>query len=829
MNNRKSTRKNAGTPPGSPPKAKDDLHKAIKDARADGEPARAAKVAADKSGIEVGESESAQAQPPAGQSLQEACLSAYRTYLTIRETFERAREAFEQREAELAKEHREKEEKLEAAREEVEQQRVELETLSAGLEPQREKVIRDQEDIARRYEDMGRLRGELEDRETDLARRETELASGRLAAAFEMYVAPLEKRRSELFAAFAEDVARAQDDARSSLELLLSEASARGAELEKTLKARSAELDSIRNDLEVERAALESERARLQRLEESLNAQRDELVSDMQAEAEEARRLLDIERDVFNETVRQRQRDIDRVVRKSALIDAWERELGDLEGVRQRIDSDREEIQKLQDELSRRSSLTEVLDVRALERERTELAERVTQLTAEINRLDQERAGLRSELLNAQAIFDNAEGMRATIESYREQLHQLRSDLENMSKTHQSSSPFRECSRMDADPNLQRRPNLVPDESLDLSEFIDRMQHGLFKLKEPLSYRKQDLRLFLAGLAMSRLHILEGVSGTGKTTLPIAFARHIGGGAENVAVQAGWRDRQDLLGYFNEFQGHFRESDFLRGVYRAMTPAHAEGVFFVVLDEMNLSKVEQYFADYLKALEDVEGADRENGGKVPLMDRSDVPFPVHLEAGRSGGVVLPLPPNVWFIGTANQDETTQSFAPKTQSRAHIMQLPHTKPSDEQMRAEMGTRRRPAFDGETVPVSVLRDAFDNAQRDPALVEHVATITQAFTDINEAVVQIDPSLSLAPRFYRQLEAFVPVLLAAGGDLQLAADHLVCTKVIRRMNERYNIQRTERGSFNRSLEEIWGAYRLGNYAATSATDMLGAQVDR
>jgi hypothetical protein len=833
MSKKKRTPPNAGNRPNAPATPMADLNKAIKEARPDGEPTLAAKQAADESGIVVGPNAGGgDEQPPAGQTLQEACLTAYRAYLAIRETYEQAKEALDQRQASLADQYLDKELELETAREELEQQRAELEKLVAELEPQRNDLARQREDITRRQEDVAGHLAALDQREVDLARRETELASGRLAAAFEMYVAPLEQRRTELFTTFADDVARAQHEARASLERLLNDATARSAELEEMFRVRSAELDTLRHDLELQSAAVETERSRLGRLEESLNAQRDELVADVQAEAEEARRLIDIERDIFNETVRQRQRDMDRVFQKSALVESWERELGDLEGVLHQIEASRGEIQRLRDELNRRATLAEEVDVRALERERTALAERVTQLTNEIYRLDQERAGLRSELLNAQAIIDNEEGMRATIESYREQLRQLRGDLENMSKTQQSKSPFRECSRMDADTTLQRRPNLVPDEELDLSEFIDMVQFGLFNTKERtarLSYRKRDLRLFLAGLAMSRLHILEGVSGTGKTTLPIAFARHIGGGAENVAVQAGWRDRQDLLGYFNEFQGHFRESDFLRGVYRAMTPAHAEGVFFVVLDEMNLSKVEQYFADYLKALEDVEGADRENGGKVPLMDRSDIPYPAHLEAGRSGGVVLPLPSNVWFIGTANQDETTQSFAPKTQSRAHIMQLPHTKPTDDHMRAELGTRRRTALDSETVPVTMLRAAFYRAQQDPGLREGLATLTKAFTDINQAVVKLDPSLSLAPRFYRQLEAFVPVLLASGGDLQLAADHLVCTKVIRRMNERYNIQRADRGTFNQSLQQIWGDYRLGDYAATAATEMLGARVDR
>lgn len=824
MSKRNRSRTNPGNRSTASTSSTEELNTAIRESRDDGEPSRVAKEIAEENGIVVEDGARSDEKPPAGQTLQDACLSAYRSYLTLRATYEEAKEALDRRVESLEEEYLAMELELAETREGMDQQRSELKSLAQELEPQRDDILRKQEDLIQR-------RAANDEREIVIAKRESDLATGRLAAAFEMYVAPLEQRRIELFTAFANDVAQAQNESRASLERLLNETAAKGSEMEDIRRTRVAELDTLRHDLELQKAAIDSERSRLERLEESLNAQRNELIADVQAEAQEARHLLDIERDIFNETVRKRQREIEQQLRKSALIESWERELGDVEGVVQQLDSSRGEIQRLRDELNRRTTLADEVDVRALERDRTELAERVTQLTSELNRLDQERSGLRSELLNAQAVLDNEDGMRTTIESYREQLRQLRGDLENMSKTQQSKSPFRECSRMDSDQNLQRQPNLVPGEALILSDFIDRVQFGLYRQNEAtrLSYSKRDLRIFLAGLAMSRLHILEGVSGTGKTTLPIAFARHIGGGSENVAVQAGWRDRQDLLGYFNEFQGHFRESDFLRGVYRAMTPAHSDGVFFVVLDEMNLSKVEQYFADYLKALEDVEGADRENGGNVPLMDRSDVPYPAHLLPGRSGGLVLPLPPNVWFIGTANQDETTQSFAPKTQSRAHIMQLPHTKPTDEQMEVELGRRSRTAFDGETVPAGMLREAFEHAQQNPGLQDHVATISKAFAEINQAVVKIDPSLSLAPRFYRQLGAFVPVLLAAGGDLQLAADHLVCTKVLRRMNERYNIQRAEKGSLNHSLEAIWGDYGLGDYSTTTATTMLGARVDR
>ena len=127
---------------------------------------------------------------------------------------------------------------------------------------------------------------------------------------------------------------------------------------------------------------------------------------------------------------------------------------------------------------------------------------------------------------------------------------------------------------------------------------------------------------------MSRLHILQGISGTGKTSLPLAFARAMGdrqaSNCKLIEIQAGWRDRQDLIGYFNAFEGRFYESDFFKAIYEAQTPLYRDQIYIVLLDEMNLSRPEQYFADFLSKLEQAES------GKTPTLSlQSDLnkPFP----------------------------------------------------------------------------------------------------------------------------------------------------------------------------------------------------------
>ena len=197
---------------------------------------------------------------------------------------------------------------------------------------------------------------------------------------------------------------------------------------------------------------------------------------------------------------------------------------------------------------------------------------------------------------------------------------------------------------------------------------------------------------------MSKLHLLQGISGTGKTSLPLAFARATGAGHTIVEVQAGWRDKTDLLGHFNSFEHRFQEMNFLQGLYQAQCPAYRDRLYLIVLDEMNLSRPEQYFAEFLSALELDEKKQF-----ITLLPTAAPAAPLGFHDGRQ----LRIPPNVWFIGTANHDETTVEFADKTYDRAHVMELPHEYkpfPLNKKLRA-----RHP------LAVAALTDAFTHARK------------------------------------------------------------------------------------------------------------------
>ena len=120
----------------------------------------------------------------------------------------------------------------------------------------------------------------------------------------------------------------------------------------------------------------------------------------------------------------------------------------------------------------------------------------------------------------------------------------------------------------------------------------------------------------------------------------------------------------DLMGYYNSFEHKYHETEFFRALYLANLPKYQDTIFLIILDEMNLSRPEHYFADFLSLLEQ-----EEDQRFIEINAPAEV-LPKEAEGGK-----LRVPKNVRFIGTANQDETTLSFAPKTYDRSNLLVMP----------------------------------------------------------------------------------------------------------------------------------------------------------
>lgn len=186
-------------------------------------------------------------------------------------------------------------------------------------------------------------------------------------------------------------------------------------------------------------------------------------------------------------------------------------------------------------------------------------------------------------------------------------------------------------------------------------------------------YPQGEVRRFHAALNfLEHKHfvILSGISGTGKTQLALKYARAVHGittltGADPLlfecAVRPEWTDPTGLTGYFDVLTNRYVVPPFLEAVLVAT--AHRESPVFVILDEMNLARVEYYLSDVLSAIE--------SGGSLQLHSNS---VPLEGTTGASVRAEIPLPPNLFIIGTINVDETTNPVSDKVLDRASVIDM-----------------------------------------------------------------------------------------------------------------------------------------------------------
>jgi hypothetical protein len=294
------------------------------------------------------------------------------------------------------------------------------------------------------------------------------------------------------------------------------------------------------------------------------------------------------------------------------------------------------------------------------------------------------------------------------------------------------------------------------DNEITLQQFVE--NYRLFAASQMhLYYTPEIVRRFVAGMAASKLLILEGISGTGKTSLPYSFSRYLCNPATMVSVQPSFRDRTELLGYFNEFSKRFNETEFLRALYEA---GYREEPSYIVLDEMNLARIEYYFAEMLSVLE-MPSHDEWVLDLVPTAWPRD---PDHLEGGK-----ITVPDTVWFIGTANNDDSTFTITDKVYDRAIPIEL---------------NERAAAFECDPQPVcsvtsAHLQELFAKAKEEHPISD--ATIDKMNKLDNYLITRF--KLSFGNRIIKQMYDFIPVYVACGGTELDGMDYIIARKVLKK----------------------------------------------
>ncbi len=291
---------------------------------------------------------------------------------------------------------------------------------------------------------------------------------------------------------------------------------------------------------------------------------------------------------------------------------------------------------------------------------------------------------------------------------------------------------------------------------LDLSDLVDRfINYSASQLK--LFYTRDIIARWFAGLATSKVLILEGISGTGKTSLPYAMGKFFNNDTSIISVQPSWRDRAELLGYLNEFTKRFNETDFLKSVYAA---SYSDTINLIVLDEMNLARIEYYFAEFLSVMEMPDA----NEWKIDIVPISEPTDPKNLINGK-----ILIPQNLWFIGTANKDDSTFTITDKVYDRAVAIAI--NKKAD--------YIDAPYTDNVNMTFEYLDDMFKRYQNGFQLSE---MSSQAFSELDE-FIQEKFKIAFGNRIMKQIRLFVPVYMACGFSEFDGLDYMLTFKILRK----------------------------------------------
>lgn len=228
---------------------------------------------------------------------------------------------------------------------------------------------------------------------------------------------------------------------------------------------------------------------------------------------------------------------------------------------------------------------------------------------------------------------------------------------------------------------LRQRPQVIErmlgwhlSKNTDELEAIKRVQRRFDA--SGLHYPERTLRAFHTAMKVNdstQMAVLAGISGTGKSQLPRHYAAGMGIGFLQVPVQPRWDSPQDLMGFYNYIEGRFRPTDMARALYALDGQNNAEGIpdrmLMVLLDEMNLARVEYYFSDFLSRLESRPARGSESDQNL----RKDAE--IELEIPRAEKPLRIFPGyNLLFAGTMNEDESTQSLSDKVVDRANVMRF-----------------------------------------------------------------------------------------------------------------------------------------------------------
>ena len=330
--------------------------------------------------------------------------------------------------------------------------------------------------------------------------------------------------------------------------------------------------------------------------------------------------------------------------------------------------------------------------------------------------------------------------------------------------------------------------NIEYDKAESLKEICEKFRNfAAGKLK--LYYDISDIRRFIAGMAVSHILIMQGMSGTGKTSLAYAFGEFLLNPSVIVPIQPMWKERTDLIGYYNEFTKKFNETVLLQKMYEAN---YSKGIYITVLDEMNIARVEYYFAEFLSLLE-IPNAE---GRKIEVLTDEWESDPKLLEDGQ-----LKLPENMWFIGTANNDDSTFAISDKVYDRAMIMNLDK---KSQVFYTEESEGKRISYKNFVELVNKGRKEYSITKRN----------IRRIRELDGYMIE-RYHITFGNRIMKQMREYVSAYMACGGKEEEGIDDIVAKKIMRKLETQNPVY--VRNSIDELCENIDRIFGEGNMEIT------------
>ena len=333
----------------------------------------------------------------------------------------------------------------------------------------------------------------------------------------------------------------------------------------------------------------------------------------------------------------------------------------------------------------------------ALHEDSQKLEEKKQGLLAEIPRIEQERERIFSEIGTMEARAQRVDALREQNDDLEAGLRATRSDLSSLKReTAQLNSE--KSSLEDEIKSQEIKLKAIQKENRQAKGELDETKNGVkqafqalempikLEANQPRNFANENeflkafkqylddkglifperiINAFHTSLKVqdiSALVILAGISGTGKSELPQSYAEFTGAPLVMLPVQPRWDSPQDLQGFYNYMEKKYKPTDLMHYLYQHQQQHRKihRRMVLVLLDEMNLARVEYYFSDFLSKLET-----RRNKKTYLDLEAGSLTLEDHQKK------VL-IPDEFLFVGTMNEDETTQSLSDKVLDRANVL-------------------------------------------------------------------------------------------------------------------------------------------------------------